>query len=267
MLNRRLPILAEVIRSWRWSLLGWAVALAAVPAIYAGFWPAMGGGEVMQELVSTMPESLVIALGFDAMASAAGYLQAAVYGMLGLALLLVYTISAGARLVAGVEEDGTLELELTHPVARRTILAQRAAALALSTALLVAVVASVTLIMVASLALDIALSAVMATATGLLLLVLGFGLIALAVGAATGRYRIAVGTAAGLAMASFIADAVAPLVTWGRWLETMSPISWYLGGNPLSTGWHVPGLAALAGISVVAIVVALVAFNRRDLGV
>ncbi|MFO8033614.1 MAG: ABC transporter permease subunit [Candidatus Bipolaricaulota bacterium] len=267
MLGKRLPIFAGVMRSWRWSLLGWAAALAAVPAIYAGFWPAMGGGEVMQELVSSMPESLVIAFGFDAMASAAGYLQAAVYGMCGLALLLVFAISAGARLIAGEEENGTLELELAHPVARRAVLGQRMGALAVSSALLVAVVAAVTMVMVTALALEITLSAVMATATGLFLLVLGFGLIALAVGAAMGRYRIAAGTAAGLAVASFIADAVAPLVTWGHWLEVISPISWYMGSDPLSTGWHLPGLGALAGISVVAIVVALVAFNRRDLGV
>ncbi len=272
MRGRRFPILVGVMHTWRWSLLGWAIALAAVPAIYAGFWPAMGSGEVMQELFSSMPESLVIALGFDAMASAAGYLQTAVFGMLALVLLLSFAISAGARLIAGEEENGTLELELAHPVARRAILVQRAAALAVSTALLVAVVAAVTMMMVAALALEIALSAVIATATGLLLLVLGFGLIALAVGAAVGRcriarYRIAVGTAAGLAVASFIADAVAPLVTWGRWLEMISPISWYLGSDPLSTGWHLPGLAALAGISVAAIVVASVGFNRRDLGV
>lgn len=145
MLAKRCPILAGVMRSWRWGLVGWSVALAAVPAIYASFWPAMGGGEVMQEFVRAMPESLVIALGFDAMATAAGYLEAAVFGMLGLALLLSFAISAGARLIAGEEETGILELELTHPVARRTVLVQRAAALAVSTALLVAVVGAVTM--------------------------------------------------------------------------------------------------------------------------
>ena len=40
-------------------------------------------------------------------------------------LLLVFAIGLGARAIAGSEQEGTLELLLSNPVTRRTVVAER----------------------------------------------------------------------------------------------------------------------------------------------
>jgi ABC-2 type transport system permease protein len=267
MLADTFPVAAAVLRErWR-GLVLWVIAVAAVSAMYVAFWPAFGDAEEMLAFVDNLPEAMVTAMGYDRIGSAAGYLESTVFGLLAPILMLVFAITAGGRLIAGQEEDGTLELELAHPVARRRVVAERLAVLAASVLAITIAVAAVTTVMVLALDMDVAVSAVVATATGLALLTLGFGALALAVGAATGRRAVAIGTAAGLAVFTYIGDAVAPLVEWGGVLEVVSPFTWYLGADPLATGWDPTGLAALAAITLVAAGVALVAFDRRDLGV
>lgn len=267
MLADRLPITVAVLRArWR-SLLIWTLAVAAIAAIYSGFYSALGDPGQWETMLEGMPEELTIALGYDQIGSPAGYLESTVFGLLGPILLLVFGISTGARLIAGEEEDGSLELELAHPVSRTRVLAERALALVLSLLLLTAAVELTVMGMVALQGMDVALANVAATATGMWLLVLGFSTLALGVGAATGRRAAALGVAAGLAVLTFVADAVAPLVDWGGALEAVSPFTWYLGGEPLAQGWDPGGLLALAAVSAVALMVGLIVLPRRDTGV
>lgn len=262
-----LPIMGWLLRGHRRALLLWAIALGVVSAIYVSFYPAMGSGEDLEALLEGMPEGLVTALGYDQVGTAAGYLESTVFGLLGPALLLVFAIGAGARLIAGEEEAGTLELELTAPVSRRRAATERFAALTAELVLLAVAVFVVTLVLVGALDMEIGANELAATTVGLLLLVLGMAAIAFAVGAATGRRALALASGAGVAVLSYVANAIAPLLDDGRWLEVVSPFSWYLGSEPLVTGWHAGRLAALAAITVVAVMVSLVTLDRRDLGV
>jgi ABC-2 type transport system permease protein len=259
-----LPVTAGVLRDQRRSLLLWGVAVGAVTAMYVGFWPSMGATADIEAFIQNMPEALVQALGYDQIATPAGYLRSTIYGLLGPALLLVFAIGAGARLVAGQEEDGTLELELTSPVARTRLLAGRLLALWLDVAILVTVLTLVTLALVSAFDMRVPSSHVLAASTGLLLLVLGFGTVALAVGAATGRRAVALGVAAGLAVLSFIFDAVGPTIGVD-WMAAVSPFSWYLSPNPLAEGIDPGGYALLAALPVLSAIGGWLAFDRRDL--
>ena len=259
-----LPVASGVLRDQRRSLLLWAIAVAAVTAMYVGFWPSMGEGAEIEAFVENMPEGLVEALGYDQIATPAGYLRSTVYGLLAPVLLLVFAVGAGARLIAGQEEDGTLELELTSPVARSRLLAGRLLALWLDVVLLVAVVTVTTLGLVAALDMEVGGVEILAAGTGLLMLVLGFGTLAMAVGAATGRRAVALAVAAGIAVISFMLDAIGPTVG-ADWMTAVSPFSWYLGDNPLVEGFDLAGLALLAAVPVLAAVVATTTFDRRDL--
>lgn len=263
MSGESLPITREILREGRRSLLLWGVALAAVSAMYIGFYPSMGGSQAMEDVIATLPEGVVTALGYDRIGTAGGWLTSTVYGLLAPILLLVFGIGAGARTVAGEEEDGTLELELTSPVGRRRIVGERMAALWASIAFLVAVVTVVAYGLVLALDMEVGLPEILAGSTGLLLLALGFATVALAVGAVTGRRALALGAASGLAVVAFVLDALGPAVD-ATWMTTVSPFSWYLGEDPLTNGFDVAGLALLAVVPIVAAVAAIIAFERRD---
>jgi ABC-2 type transport system permease protein len=261
-----LPVTTWVLRQQRRALAGWSVALAAVCAIYVGFYPAMGGAD-LGELVEGLPPGLVQALGYEDIASAAGYLDSTVYSLLGPALMLVFAIGFGARVLAGEEEEGTLELEFTLPVDRRRVLLERFLAMVAQLLVLGGVVFVVVAAMVLTLDMDVAAGNVASATLGLFLLALAMGTVALGVGAAVGRKAAGLAAGAGLAVASFMANALAPLVEGAGWLENVSPFGWYLGGEPLRQGIDWAGFGGLAAITVVVLAVVLPIFARRDLGV
>lgn len=259
-----LPIVRSVLHGQRRVLIGWSIAMAAVSLMYTSFYPSMGGGQEMQALLDSMPEGFVQALGYDSIGTPAGYVQSTVYGILGPVLLLVFAISNGAKLVAGQEEDGTLELEFTAPVSRRTVLLERLAALWADVVLLVVVMTTVTWLITLPLDMEIAVGSLLAGSLPLLLLTGGFGTLALAVGAATGRRGIALGIAAGLAVVAYMLNAIGPGAQV-EWMSAVSPFGWYLGGDPLLEGLDLAGVAKLAAIPVVATIGGWWAIERRDL--
>lgn len=263
MATEGMPVFGSVMRTGRRGMVLWALALAAVTAIYVAFYPSMGTAD-MQRAIESMPEALITALGYDQLNTPAGYVSSTVYGLLAPILLLVFGIGTGAALIAGQEEDGTLELSLTAPVGRTRLLIERMAALWTKLLLLVSVVAATALLLVTAMGIDLAVANVLAASAGLYLLVLAFSTIALAVGAATGRRGTALGVAAALAVLAFMLDAIAPLVG-AEWMAAVSPFSWFLNGEPLSEGFDPAGSARLALLVAAATLLGIATFPRRDL--
>ena len=258
-------VLRWVLRGNRRSLLGWAIAVAAVSAIYASFADLLDTGD-MEALIASMPDGLTTALGYDRLDSDAGFVTSTVYGLLGPILLLVFAIGQGARLVAGLEEDGALELELSAAIDRRRVVVERWAALVVQVAVLVVALSAAVAAAVAGFGLDVTASGILAAGVGLWALAAALGTVTLAVGAATGRRAVALAVGAGLAVVAYLADAAAGLLADGAWLEAVSPFSWYLAAEPLETGVDVTGVLGLTALTAVGLVAAVGAFDRRDLG-
>lgn len=258
-----LTVTRSVVNTSRRSLLGWTIALVAITTMYVSLYPSIGGLE-MQEMIDSLPEALVEALGYESIMTAAGYINSTVYALLGPILLGVFAIGTGARLVGGSEEEGILELEFTAPIARAQVYVQRWLSLAINVTLLVTVVALTTFALVVGLNLDVALGNLLAGTVGLWLLILGWGTIAFAVGAITGRRSIGIGVAAAVAVLSFVLDALGPMVDLG-WMQSVSTFSWYVADQPLSNGWDWSGIGLLALVPVAFGLLGMRVFERRDL--
>jgi ABC-2 type transport system permease protein len=264
-------VLIEVrwqLRRRRRVLAGWALALAAVAGVYIPFYPALGGEE-LQLLVSSLPPELVSALGYDRIGTPAGYLTSTIFGLLAPVLMLVFAVGLGAHSVAGLEEDGLLELAAAAPVSRRALLAGRAIAMHTQLASLTLVVLVMTWGLSMAVGLEVTFVGIVAASVGLQLLACAFGTITLAAGAASGRRAVALTVGSGLAVIAFVADALSGLVGDGELLATISPFAWYLGGDPVAEGFagNLAGLAGLAVLTFVAWATAQVGLLRRDLGV
>ncbi len=259
----RFPILFGVLRDRRKSLAIWAVALFAVSAMYIGFWPMMDGEE-MQAMIDSLPEALVVGMGYDRIGTPGGYITSTVYGLVGPALMLVFSNAMGARLVAGHEEDGTLELELTSPTERGRIYLERMAAMWVCIVALSGVVMAASLVLIVIFSMGVPVVNVLAGTVGFAVFLMGMGTLSLAVGATTGRRSIALGVASALAVAAFMFDAIGPVVGQD-WMSAVSPFSWYLGNDPLDNGFDWFGIARLAVVPAVAAAAGYVGFAKRDL--
>jgi hypothetical protein len=79
-------------------------------------------------------------------------------------------------------------------------------------------------VMVLAMGMDVAISNVIAGSIGLLLLVMGFGTIAFAAGAANGRRGVGLGAASALAVVSYILNSMGPLIE-AEWMLTASRVA------------------------------------------
>ena len=253
-----------VLRDQRRSLLWWSLSVAAVSAMYTSFYPSIGATQ-FEVMLDAMP-AFVQAMGFDAMTSAAGYINMTVFSLLGAILTLTCAIGAGARLIAGDEEAGVLELDLAAPISRARIYAERLAVLWLTVAALVLSITAMLLILSAVLDLGLAVANVAAAGTSLVVFAGALGTLAFGVGAASGRRAYGLGAASGLAVAAYLFSYIGPLIDV-PWMETVSPFAWYVGNDPLVNGFDWGGLSLLAALAASAAGAGWWGFRRRDLRV
>ena len=251
----------------RRSLLGWAVAISAVAATYAAFWPTLNTPE-MQRAVQNYPEALREGLNYNDLTTPAGYLGGSVYGLLVPLLVAVFAIAFGTRAVAGDEEAGTLDLLLAHPVSRTRVVLQRFAALAAALMLVGAVLLLAMLAIAGPAELEGITAAELAAATTQLALFGAcLGALAFAVGAATGSKALALGTSAGVAVLTYLASGFFPQVEGLEWTRQVSPWHWYLGGEPLKNGLQTGDALLLLAVTLVLVAAGVWWFNRRDVAV
>lgn len=118
--------------------------------------------------------------------------------------------------------------------------------------------------MVLAMDMEVRLGNAVAGSTGLLLLTAGFGSVAFAAGALTGRRGVGLAVAPAFALLSYIFNSMGPIIG-ADWLRDVSPFAWYLEPRPLYEGVDWPYLAALVAVSLVAALVASIGYERRNL--
>lgn len=264
-MSSSLPLLRRALAdSWR-SLIGWSLGVVAAMALYLPLFPSLGGNPDVEKLLAGLPPELVNTIGYDEIATGAGYTQSTFYGLLGFVLLTIAATSWGTAAVAGDEETGSLELTLAHGVSRTQVILERSSALVIRLAWLSALSALLVIAMNDFAELDIEPAHAFAGAAAILGLTLLSATAAVAVGALTGRRVFATGAGAGVAVLGYALNAVANQSDDLDWLHTWSPYHWAYGGSPLADGAHWGSLALLYGVSVAFTVIAVAALNRRDI--
>jgi ABC-2 type transport system permease protein len=261
----------SVFTKWLWdsrrSLLGWTVGVVAVGGMYAAFWPTIND-PALQEALDSYPEGLLDAINYTDVTTPEGYLNATVYGLVVAVLLLIFATAAGARIVAGDEEAGVLDLTLAHPISRHSVLIQRFAAFVTSVVLVCAVFwlailavsvpadfTSISPVRFAAMHLHLALFAIL------------FGGISFAVGAATGRRALALAAAAVVGVVAYAASGILPQLAGLEWTRDFSAFNWLNGSEPLSNGVDVAHAATMLGLTLLFVALGVSAFQRRDVAV
>ncbi|MFI7543550.1 ABC transporter permease subunit [Actinoplanes sp. NPDC049599] len=259
---------ALVRKTWRddrRALAGWAVGIAAFTTIYTSFYPRFRGVAELKQ--AALPKGMLDFLGIADMLSPAGYLQATIFSLLGPLLVLTCAVTLIARTIARPEEDGGMELLLTIPVSRSAFAGQRLAATGAAVLVIAAIPWVLLMIIVPAIGFDLPLSHVAAAGAGLVALACCFAGIAFLVGAATGRRGTVSAVTGVLAVATYLANAVSDLAGGLSWLRWLSPFHYYIGTDPLTTGWHPGALLTLVTVGVLTTLAGVVLFDRRDVGV
>lgn len=251
---------------WR-STFGWGLGLVLMAVLQLAVYPSVAKSSAsMQEFVDQWPEAFRQAFNLDAYTTGAGFLNAEMFSMMVPLVLIAVAVSGAAAATAGEEERGTADLLLSLPVSRGRVVVAKV----LATVIAVLLVAAATLLAIAVGAplvdLEVGLADLAAGVLMTALLALFFGAVALLVATVTGKRAVALGTAVGLALAAFLLNALAPMADWLEPWQKASPFYWALGDNPLINGVDAPMAGLLLVAAVALVVLADVAYRRRDIG-
>jgi ABC-2 type transport system permease protein len=258
-------VLARSLRELQRSAVAWAIAVVGVSLLYAAFYPSIRDSAAsLQDYMDKLPEAVRSVIGAD-YTTPAGYLRSELFSSLGIILFLIFAIGAGSRAIAGEEERRTLDLVLSTPVRRRTLITDKAIAIALTTFALAGVLFVTTLAAGPLFDLSVPVSRLVGACVMLALLAISFGAIALAIATATGRRSLGNAVAGSVAVVALVVNALAAQVSGLSVVRPLSPFRWYLDPDPLTTPLQPENVLVLVGIAVVASLVALFAFDRRDL--
>jgi ABC-2 type transport system permease protein len=263
-------VAVRLLRDRKRSFVGWCVGAVVLILVTVVFYPTIRDQPSITDMVKDMPDALKATFGLDdavPLSSPQGYLQGRLFSLTLPVALVIFASSAGARAIGGSEEDGDLELLLAHPVTRRRVVLERAAAVGALTVALGAVFTVLLFVLGPPFGAlhGVSVGWTIAACAGAVAIALLHGAIAFTTGAITGRRSSAVGLATAVAAGGYIlqgllAAAGAPVST-----RFASPWHWYLRRNMLVSG--VDPLAFVLPLVAVAVlvVVAAVVFDRRDL--
>jgi len=261
-------VLPKTLRDLRRGFLYWSLGITALVALHIGVYPSVRDNPALNELAESYPEAIKGFIGFGGeldWVSAPGYLGAELYSFVVPLLLLIVAIGAGSGALAGEEERGTLELLLSLPVSRVRVALEKLAALVAEVVGLALVLLAALWIGVTAIDMNVSGAHLAAATLSAVLLAIGFGAIALAAGAATGKRSIAIAVSSAGAVAAYVVNSLAPLVSELEPVQRISPFYFYSASDPLRRGLDLVYVLALVGIVVAAGIAALVAAERRDL--
>ena len=258
-------VLSQTLAQRKRALVGWCLGVATTTVLIGMLWPMMRDMADLNALLENYPPELKELFNVDAMGTPDGFVNAEYFSLLGPLLFLVFGIALGARLPATDEEQGALDVLLSTPLTRVRLLAEQAGALVTSVVLLGLVQLLSLGLTSATFDMGIGVGRMAGASLALVLLGAEFGLLALAVGAFTGRRGWALGVASVLAAASYLFWVATSFLTWLEPWQWLSPMTHAIGSEPLINGLPTGSSLAMAAVALGALLAALPVFDRRDL--
>ena len=220
--------------------------------------------ETMLGYMDQFPETLLALFGGGDMSTPEGWYQLETFGMMAPIAVMVVTVAIGSRALAGEEQHRTMGLLLANPIKRSTVVYQKTFAMVVyGIGVGFAIFAGVAIgSLLGGLGMDIGNIA----ATSLLVTLVGvaFGAFSLLLSASTGQVKAAVYGTVGVALVLYVVNALLPFSESVEGLAKVSPFYYYLSSDPLNNGMNWAHGAVLTVLSVILIIGATVAFQRRD---
>jgi ABC-2 type transport system permease protein len=238
-----------------------ALGLLAVLLAVGALFPAVG------HTIGTLniPKGVSNLLGGADYGTITGWYTSEIGSVYGPLVIAGLAIAGAVATTAGEEEDRILGLVLAHPIRRSRLIAAKAAAIG-AVVVIIAIASWAGLIAgVAIAGGGISLGHISAFALQLAFFGFATGALAIALGAGTGRRSLAAGVAAGVAIAGWLINGFAPLLSAIAWLKYLSIFYYYAGHDPLLHGVDVVGLIVLGGLAVLLTALGMVGIERRDL--
>ena len=255
-------IFAKTLYEKRWAMLWWSLAMVVTTVLIVVLFPTFK--DSFGQSLQNVPESMKSILG-----EAADYQK--IEGFIELQVLMqmvfftiIYAVILGTGLIAGEENQGTLETLLTNPVNRTRVYFEKFAA----SAVILAVV-SFSMFFAIWLGAEMIGESInlwrLFQATFMMwLLTMVFDVLGFALGAITGRRGVSGGVAGAYAFAAYLVTSLAAAVTLLKSINHVSPFKYFNNTRILLNGLQADNVMVLTATCVVMLVIGWAVFNKRD---
>ena len=252
----------------RRSLTWWVLGIASVNVLVLLFYPAFADRPEINDLIKNAGPLFEVFVGeIEDFTSPEGFVQSRLFTFLHPLLFIALGIFVGSGAIAGEEERGTLDLLLSNPLDRWRVVVEKFGA-GLGTMAVMAVGSWVGLLVGARIvSMSISYGRLAEATVSAALLGAVFATFALALGSARGKRGTAAGIASAVGVGTYLLNSLAPLVDWLAPFKRLSPFHYYSSANPVYNGIEPVHALVLAAVIATLMAVALVTFERRDLGV
>jgi ABC-2 type transport system permease protein len=261
-------IFRNAFSRYRGQILGWGISLGLLCLYMARFYNTIASQkEAYLEMVESFPKELMAFFSSEAseMFTPSGFLNIEFFSYMPI-IIGIFAILAGSGMLAGDEENGTMDLILAHPVSRTELFMSRILAFLVATIGILVLNWIGFLIGIPGSGLDLNALEIGRPFISLFAQLMLYGMLALVLSMLLPSRRMAAMTSGILMVASFFITALARLDENLETVAKISPMNYYQGGmaiDGLKWGW----VAGLLGISALFILIAWWRFERRDIRV
>ena len=261
-------LLLQEMRFRRNAIIGWAIGLSILPAMYIGIYPQVAADlEGLQNIVDLQ---IYAAMGIS-FGSFEEWIASTIINIVPI-IVAIYAVIDGTGTLAGEEEAGKLELMISLPIPRWQVVTVKAIAHGIALFLILLIVAIATTIVFFAIESEIETTLVWTDVLwGLLYtwpLVMAVGMISLFLGAFAPRRRVAAIISTVIVIVSYFGNNLSSQVST---LESLQPLFLFHYLNATAdlfvTGPQASNIIILVGIALVAFILAVVFFQLRDITV
>tara|TARA_A100001037_G_scaffold301737_1_gene331901 strand:+ start:754 stop:1551 length:798 start_codon:yes stop_codon:yes gene_type:complete len=261
-----LNVFLKSLRDSKKSIIYYSIGTMVLGLYVTLFYPTIRDSTGLTDFLEQLPEAMLAFIGdADTYTTAEGFLNAEVFGFMGPMIFGVFAIIAGAGAIAGEEESHSLDQLLANPISRKNVLLQKAAAL-ITGLFLLSISLWIGIIVGARIAgFSLSLTGTLQAIFSLWLLGGTLGLIALAIGASTGKKSLAGGLTAAVGIIGFLLDTFLSVVDALDPFKFISVFYYFNGNDVIINGINPLDSLAMVAILVIAMAIAVWRFESRDL--
>lgn len=261
------PMIAWEFRRRRTFIIGWTLGITAMIALTVlSYGSVRNQADELNKAFSDYSSSIGSFVGTTDMFSPVGYMNSQLYFITLPILFIILCITLVNGLIGKEESHGTIELLLARPISRIRLLAAKAFGGVVVLGVIGTITAVVTILSARAAEMGLSTSNLLLATAGCVAFAAAFGAITfMLLAASVTTRRMAFFAAIALSLGSYLLTSLAGLVDWLEWPAKLLPYHYY-DTNALLNG-HVPlgFVLYIGGIYLVAVVVSVLGFRRRDI--
>jgi ABC-2 type transport system permease protein len=260
-------IFRYTLARFRGAIIGWGIGLGLIGLMVMPMWDLLLKQRAqLEKVLAGLPPFMKAAMpGLDQMFTPAGFLSARFFSLMPL-ILGIYAVLGGSGLLAGDEENGTLDLVLAHPVSRSELFLGRLAGFVAATVIILAVGWVALVVPMQWSSLEVGAGVLVLPFLSLLAVLLLFGTLALLLSMVLPSRRLSAMAAGLVVLGSYFLSTFARLNPDLETLARLSPLDYYQGGDAIK-GMNFGWLTGLLGVAGLFSILAWWLFQCRDIRV